>query len=289
MRLCDRAAIVVCLDAVTGLVYFIMFIAVGQAAVLEARHTKIGPIPIARQIEILKPSDCRIGKIGVHNVLNFARCQGIVAFDRTVTERFFGIGGDDWGNNQSWAGCRIHRVSTEARKPFVGSLHSVFADEHLTCHSTTYCRRLSVVDPINIHPHLFVGDDIGSKFSHIVFEGPDIWSLVNLKLFAVIVDAFAGKSSLPISDSGINNNCKKRKSFEPNFMGFTCPVFRMFGLVCGCILAAFGIVSLFFIWGKIGKYSAAHMNVMLAFGVLLSTGFIWLGQWMLFSVFGLMP
>jgi hypothetical protein len=34
---------------------------------------------------------------------------------------------------------------------------------------------------------------------------------------------------------------------------------------------------------------AAHVNIMLAFGLLLSAGIVWFSQWMIFSVFGLMP
>lgn len=77
--------------------------------------------------------------------------------------------------------------------------------------------------------------------------------------------------------------------FQPNFMGFTAKIDLALGIVCGSILLAFGVVSLFFVWGKIGMYRTAYMNVMLALGMLLSAGFVWIGQWMLFSVFGLMP
>jgi hypothetical protein len=36
-------------------------------------------------------------------------------------------------------------------------------------------------------------------------------------------------------------------------------------------------------------HGSAHMNVMFALGLLFSAGFILVGQWILFSVSGLMP
>jgi len=274
--------------AVTGLVHLIMFLTVGESAVFVARHAQIAPVAIARQIEILKSSNCRIRPIGVHDVINLFFSQGAVASDRSVAEWFVGIGRDDWRDNQSrtW---RIQRVTTETGKPVVSLLHSVCANEYLTCRATTYCRGFSIIDPKNWYPHLFVGDYVGGMFIRSVIERPDVRSLVDLKLGSVINNALSRQSSLPIGDTSIDNDCKKSKPFEPNFMGFTSPIFLSFGIVCGCIFSALGIVSLFFIWGKTGEYSAAHVNIVLVFGLLLSAGFIWMGQWTFFSVFGLMP
>jgi hypothetical protein len=111
----------------------------------------------------------------------------------------------------------------------------------------------------------------------------------NFKLLGDDLALFSDQTSLPEGDSGIHNDRKKCKPFEPNFMGLTSHVYLTFGFVCGSILFAFGVVSLFFIWGKIGMNCAAHVNIMLAFGLLLSAGIVWFSQWMIFSVFGLMP
>jgi hypothetical protein len=99
----------------------------------------------------------------------------------------------------------------------------------------------------------------------------------------------SSQAALPSRDSSVDNDGQKSKPFQPNFMGFTAKVYIALGYACGCVFCALGAVSLFFLWGKIGMYDAANVNVVLALGVLLSAGFVWVGQWMLFSVSGLLP
>lgn len=207
-----------------GLVYFIMPVAVGEAAVWEARRTKIAPIPIAKKIEILKSGNRRVGLDGVQDVINFFWLQGIVAFNRTLTRSgFVGIGRNAWGNNESGAG-RIHCLSTEAGKPVVGLLHSIAADEYLTGQSTTYRRRLPIIDPIHIQEHLFVSNDVGCVFWRPVFEWPNVRPLINLKLRPYAPNRLSGESigfqhgakleSVDCKDKYSNSNCRDLNS-EP--------------------------------------------------------------------------
>jgi hypothetical protein len=289
--------------AVTGLVYFVVMSAARYRTVGIARQAHIAPITIAERIKILHTYSYNRGLVVIQNVINVRLSKGFCAHygdiatstetsGRTWCGHRFSLGSrrvywnglrlvleqarNSWGDDYlGLIGISKQQFVRETVKPYVSILFGSGADENYAAHSNSKGGSFSKVREFNVCPHLlsFGDGDLGMCIS-----GPEIRPLVNLKLLAIVIDTFASQGSLPVRDSSIDDDCKKRKSFEPNFMGFTCPVFRMFGLVCGCILAAFGIVSLFLIWGKIGEYSATHVNVVLALGLLSSAGFIWLGQ-----------
>lgn len=125
------------------------------------------------------------------------------------------------------------------------------------------------------------------QHSHAILD--DIRTLVRLKLPNGSEKKVFRDTPLPPSNSSVDNDSHKRKPFQPHFVGLTSKIGLALGFVCGSIFFAFGVVSLFLIWGKIGMHGSAHMNVMFALGLLFSAGFILVGQWILFSVSGLMP
>ena len=149
----------------------------------------------------------------------------------------------------------------------------IHADGFIDRASTKYCMAPLVQE--NISGGYSVNSDIGTLRSVIR----------SLRQFGDL----SSQAALPSRDSSVDNDGQKSKPFQPNFMGFTAKVYIALGYACGCVFCALGAVSLFFLWGKIGMYDAANVNVVLALGVLLSAGFVWVGQWMLFSVSGLLP
>ena len=115
------------------------------------------------------------------------------------------------------------------------------------------------------------------------------WAIGHIELLRAISDRLSSQTPLPQSNSSVNNYSCKRKPFEPHFLTFKSRIFLALGLVCGVIFFALGIVLLFHFWRRVGLDRTANQNFMFGFSLVTAVGFIWVGQWILFSVFGLMP
>jgi len=312
---------VLALVAVTGLL--VHFVVVGTmsngfyllcSSVFSAHHANVVPVAIAKSVKILRSDREYSGKVVIANVLSIsgvnrgqaADCDGNPAESPCFTAGIIlnllhHLRPVSWSTGRDDA-LEIMRIVFKGLVPFFGVYElkppfsffpSLWSEEGYRKINLFECGRLPKIGEVEICPQLFSRFDMDTLRN---LSRPDVWPLVDLKLLTVVVDAFAGQhrlppsqGSLPVANSGIEKDSRKRKPFQPHFYSFTSRIYLTVGCVCGSILFAFGVVSLFFIWRKIGMYSAAHMNVMLAFGLLLSAGFIWWGQWVLFSVFGLMP
>lgn len=281
-----------------------------HVAVLEPRQADVAHVNIPESIEILQVGNENSGLFSPQNVIDVGLLKNIVGHNSeqsATAERFvfhsdfprwYGFGqllfakGLNWsGNSGRYNGSSIGRiflktVISNLREATVSITHSIRSNEDFPDDPSFQGGRFSEINHHNVGPHFLIGFNTDSWSDVVV---PHVRSLIDLKLLRVIGDAFPGQTSLPASDSGVDDDSQKREPFQPHFMGFTAKVYLAFGFVCGSILFAFGTASLFFIWGKIGIYSPPHMNVMFAFWLLFSAGFIWLGQWVLFSVFGLTP
>jgi hypothetical protein len=287
---CFRLALV----AVTGLMHLIVGVAVSEDAVFLSRQTDVAPVTSAIAIEVLHPNASVTGVVGVQDVAYLILRKNIVAVYRGIQECFCWIGRNSWRNwetpiwplNQTW-GKRFTPVSHQG-EPLFYRLLSIGSAIDFPCSSEVNCWSFSIVHPIKIDEHLVAFDDM-DVFWRDIFEVPNIRSLLNPKLLTVVVNTFARKGSLPIGDSGIDDDSKERKPFEPHFFVFTSPVFLAFGLMCGIVFFALGAVSLLYFWRTMNLDGTAYKNLVFGFSLTASAGIIWFGQWIIFSVFGLVP
>ena len=126
-----------------------------------------------------------------------------------------------------------------------------------------------------------------------------VWAYFGIGINIVVGDAFFNarqieglalfqQASLPPSNTGIYRHRNKGSQFEKQFFSFTSPVFLALGYACSAVFFSLGIMSVKkTLWG-VGFYGSMNINmgcVLLIVGVTC----IWIGQWCLFSVLGLLP
>jgi hypothetical protein len=302
--------------AVTGLVHFIVPTTIGHASQGKARQADIAPMAITEAVVVLNARDNRDRKLGIQDVVNVALTKFIVGHESDVFSAetpirksvldflgilsswkwrlplvFFDWGKGEWSRN-SWRddhllfSNRLDGSVSERREIPVSVLLGGRAEENFSYGRQFDGWRFSIVYDLDVDRHRKASFDDGFG---TVIRSPDIRALLNLKLGSVIRDVLAQHATLPSSDPGIEQHGKKRKSFQPNFYGFTSSIFITFGAVLGSICLALGVVlGLFFYW-RMNRYGSANQYFVFPLGLAASASLFVFGQWMLFSALGLVP
>src|SRR5208283_2287324 len=219
----DRAGFLVCL--LTLLMYFVMPVAIGETAYFVARKAEVAPIAIPVHVVILDAKYHRCGITGMQHTVNVILFQNVIGHDCGVpTNRFVWVGRNSRDYDYFLTRLVYQTADTEISEPLIGILHGGRSNKYFSSHASPHGRGFSIVHPMDIDPHPFVRNNVNILRWKIV-ELPHVRSLINLKMFAGIIDAFSGQVSLPEGQSSINEQ-QGRRDFRPEkyFLAMGCAV-----------------------------------------------------------------
>jgi len=264
--------------AVTGLMYVVVFKATSKWTTLaytEPAH--VTPVPLSGSIAIFDTDDGspRLTRISRSPAADNTGLVRLSLHQHAFIQNIFAnttIGFIQW-------------AITQSLKPFLGPLGTVVTGKNAA--RVFHMQRWSLS---------FVYEVVSSEKSilrlsepyNFKFSGKNVGSLISLKEFPSGLERLAGQADLPIGQSSVNDDRKNRQPFQKQFVGFTSPVFLAFGYMCSGIFCTLGVVLLYkTLWG-VRFYGTVNVTTGFVL-VLLSAILIWIGQWSLFSVLGLLP
>lgn len=275
--------------------HFIVLLAVGVDATVETSKAKVAPIANPVSVKVLHVYNDGNRFISMKDVIHVVLLKNVVTHGGEITpspERSLFSDFTTWNAGRyhysGFGGIVGQYFFPESSKPIVGVLHGIITDKYFRDSFGIESGGLPEIEQRDVHPHSLSDYNFYiRRISNVAI--PQIWSLVNLELLYGVCNDFAGHGALPPSEESVNYYSQQRKPFDPNFFEFTSNIFITLGLAVGGIFFALGVMLLLFLWRRVGLYTAANMNIMLWFGLMSAAGFIWFGQWAIFSVLGLMP
>lgn len=289
------------------LVYFVVMYAVGYVPVRKAAHANIAPVSISEAIKVLQPHYHNGGVIRFQDVINVGLGESLGwpknAEETSASERhpfilwhsgnylnwrlrwFWKCGCNSWRNNNLALIWVSNLFVSDSVKPQISLFLSVWANKYFSRYSHLKSWGLPKVIYWDICPHSLASlnadgwPDIG---------GPKVWSLIYLKLSRRILNSLSSQTSLPSGYGCVGHDDHESQLFPKQFFGFKSPIFLALGCVLGRIFLALGIMLIDKVLRRVGLDGT--MNVDRGFVLaILSAILLLIGQWMLASVFGLLP
>jgi len=252
------AAIALLLVAVTGLVHFVVFRAVGSSLRYnEMGYADIAPVAIPGQIKILNSGNNGNGPVVVKNPIVFiqrgdrftenGRTISLVEIARHPRKDVSISGVSGWVS--------LNGSIAQVSKPFVGLLQCIFPKYYSSDRNLVNRWRLPIVDKVEIGSEQLI---LGK--SRINYR-PDIWPLVANEIIPRLGYGVASQTTLPTSESS---------SYKEQSGGDLSP--KKLFIVMGFVVGLGGLVLLFKVLNKV--YLSAGFDVNMAVGGFLLAGLL---------------
>jgi hypothetical protein len=260
--------------------HLVVFFAFAYGVRREVKQAHIAVIDVPRSIGILLTKGYYSGEIGANYVRDVILCSDIVTKYRSEYVGLLRVGRYSWRNNRGRSSDGlIQGFVSERIEPIIRLLQGVFAEEHFTDSMRFKSWRFPVIYEMNVRRNPLIWNHVPRLYSGV----PNIGSFTFGEVFTRVFDGHSSQNGLPKGDSSINGDSYKREEVKKQFLGFTSPVFRALGYMCGTVFFTLGIVFLKKTLWKMSFNGSVnfHMGfILLMGGVLL----LWVAQWCLFSV-----